>query len=106
MAIHLRQPGEPSPEAEKLASLSPAGQAAVDLMCQHHAGGPFVTSSKFTNTVSPRCFVLLGTKSSLIDSLRLACQTEDVSLFWIWQNKLAGPLHASTYQKATMMMVV
>lgn len=31
MTIRLRQPGEPSPVAEKLPSLSPAGQAAVDL---------------------------------------------------------------------------
>lgn len=68
-------------------------------MRQYRNGSPFVTGSKFINTVSPRYVVLLGMKSSLIASLRLACQTEYVSFLWIWQNKLAGPLHAPIYQK-------
>lgn len=75
-------------------------------MCQHRTGGPFAGGSKFTNAVSPKCVVLLGTKSSLIASFRLACQTGDVSFLRIWQNKLSDPLHASIYQKATVTMVV
>ena len=57
--------GEPSPEAEKLPSLSPGGQAAVDLPVSTPHWGSFLTSSKFTNIVNPRCVVLLDTKSSL-----------------------------------------